>query len=59
MILDLLKTWPVDSAKSLLVGDKESDCAAGIAAGISSYQFNGGDLAQFVSALLARTAVSG
>lgn len=56
MILDLLKTWPVDSGKSLLIGDKELDCAAGIAAGIASYQFNGGDLAQFVSMLLARQA---
>jgi D-glycero-D-manno-heptose 1,7-bisphosphate phosphatase len=52
MILDLLQCWPVDRAASFLIGDKESDCAAAAAAGISSHLFRGGNLAHFVSELL-------
>ena len=53
MILDLMKTWPVDTGRSFVIGDKESDCAAGAAAGISSYLFRGGDLSKFVTQALA------
>jgi D-glycero-D-manno-heptose 1,7-bisphosphate phosphatase len=52
MILDLLRCWPIDRAASFLIGDKESDCAAASAAGISSHLFGGGNLAHFVSELL-------
>jgi D-glycero-D-manno-heptose 1,7-bisphosphate phosphatase len=52
MILDLLRCWPVDRTASFLIGDKESDCAAASAAGISSHLFRGGNLAHFVSELL-------
>ena len=56
MILDLLQCWPVDRAASFLIGDKESDCAAATAAGISSHLFGGGNLAHFVSELLTSSA---
>jgi D-glycero-D-manno-heptose 1,7-bisphosphate phosphatase len=52
MIFDLLDCWPVARAGSFLVGDKESDCTAAGAAGISSHLFRGGNLARFVSKLL-------
>jgi D-glycero-D-manno-heptose 1,7-bisphosphate phosphatase len=52
MILDLLNCWPVTRAGSFLIGDKKSDCAAAAAAGISSYLFPGGNLADFISQLL-------
>jgi len=52
MILDLLDCWPVARAGSFLVGDKESDCTAAAAAGVSSHLFSAGNLARFVSKLL-------
>jgi D-glycero-D-manno-heptose 1,7-bisphosphate phosphatase len=49
MILDLMESWPVDRTRSLLVGDKESDCDAARRAGIQSSLFTGGNLYDFVA----------
>jgi D-glycero-D-manno-heptose 1,7-bisphosphate phosphatase len=56
MILDLLDRWPVERARSLLVGDKSSDIAAGEAAGIRSFLFPGGNLHEFIGPLLRQIA---
>jgi len=59
MILDLMQRWPVDPAGSMLIGDKESDCAAAEAAGIEPVLFKGGDLYEFVADLIAAKSTDG
>ena len=44
MLIDLMAHWPVKADESLMVGDKDSDVQAGVATGIRSLMFAGGDL---------------
>ncbi len=54
MLLDLMNAWPVTREASVMIGDKESDAAAGAAAGIASAIVAPGELEDFVERFLAR-----
>ena len=57
MIQDLMARFPIDPARTVMIGDKDSDVQAARAAGIEGYRFEGGSLLKFVQPLLARIAV--
>lgn len=54
MITDLLSRFSVDTARSLLIGDKTSDLEAADAAGLKGHLFPGGNLETFVRQHLPR-----
>jgi len=54
MLLDLMAHWPVDPARSLMVGDQPSDITAAKAAGIPAQRFQGGDLASAIAPWIAK-----
>jgi D-glycero-D-manno-heptose 1,7-bisphosphate phosphatase len=55
MLLDLMRTWPVERERSFFIGDKDTDMAAARAAGIAGKLYASGDLVQFVEQCLAET----
>ena len=54
MILDIARHWPLDLARSFLVGDKASDMEAARAAGMRGFRYENGPLDQFVADAISR-----
>lgn len=52
MIRSLMERFPVDPARSFMIGDRETDVAAAKAAGIPGHLFPGGNLLDFMTPLL-------
>jgi D-glycero-D-manno-heptose 1,7-bisphosphate phosphatase len=53
MFLDLMRFWPVDKTRSVMIGDRDSDMRAAAAAGIAGRLFTGEErLDEFVSRVL-------
>ncbi|HTI67621.1 MAG TPA: HAD family hydrolase [Caulobacteraceae bacterium] len=56
MILELIARFGLDPARTVMIGDKESDLQAAQAAGIGGLLFEGGSLSACVAPLVARIA---
>jgi D-glycero-D-manno-heptose 1,7-bisphosphate phosphatase len=54
MILELIERFSLDPARTVLIGDKDSDMAAARAAGIDGVMFAGGSLSGVLAPALAR-----
>ena len=56
MVLRALADFGVAAENAFVIGDRDSDVAAGVAAGVRGYLFQGGDLDAFVAEVLATEA---
>jgi histidinol-phosphate phosphatase family protein len=52
MLLRAMSDWPVDRARSFVIGDRDSDIEAARRAGLRGFLFPGGDLRTFTDAAL-------
>jgi D,D-heptose 1,7-bisphosphate phosphatase len=52
MLLDLMTAWPVIRDGSVMIGDRDSDAEAGMAAGIASVVVQPGGLEKYVAQML-------
>lgn len=52
MLLEAMATYPIDRARSFLIGDRETDIGAARAAGVEGHLFEGGNLSQFLDGVL-------
>jgi D-glycero-D-manno-heptose 1,7-bisphosphate phosphatase len=55
MLLKAMRDFPIDKARSFLIGDKPSDLEAARRAGVPGYLFAGGDLDAAILAILEKT----
>lgn len=58
MILKLQREWTTDPERSFVVGDRDSDVAAAIAAGVAGHKFEGGNLWKFLEPRIALRAMA-
>lgn len=54
MITDLANRFGIDLNASIMIGDRETDIAAGHAAGCAAFLFSGGNLYDFMESILER-----
>lgn len=59
LVRQALADWPIDPARSLIVGDKPSDLAAGAACGIPGELFAGGNLLEFLQRFIRPLWIDG
>lgn len=58
MLQQAMAEWPVDAARSLLIGDNQRDLEAGKAAGVPGYLFRGGNLLEMARAIVETGSAS-
>lgn len=54
MLLRAFSEWPIDTSRSFLIGDRDSDIEAARRAGIPGHFYKGGDLAALVRKLISQ-----
>ncbi|HLG49635.1 MAG TPA: HAD-IIIA family hydrolase [Reyranella sp.] len=59
MILKLQRDWTTDPSRSFVVGDRDTDVQAAIAAGVAGYKFEGGNLWKFLRERVSLRAMDG
>ena len=51
MLLRAMAEWPIDRARSFLIGDSDADLAAARAASVAGYRYTGGSLERLVDSI--------